>query len=596
MRVIADHARATAFLVADGVVPGNVERNYVLRRIMRRAIRHGERLGLGDLFFHEVCARVVDVMGSHYLELVEARDHIVRIAQQEEEQFRRTLRTGLRLLEREIADVKSGGAKEVPGDVVFFLHDTHGFPPDLTAVIAAEHGLGAGDPDKFRPKAPDEGGAGAALLAAARALHERHGATRTLFYEATAAEGRVLAVLDAEGRSLPAARAGDEVRVLTDRTPFYGESGGQVGDKGVIVGPEGEVEVADTQRPLPSLTLHVGRVRAGVLKVDDAVTLKVDHERRDAIRKNHSATHLMHWALRSTLGRHVRQAGSVVDPTRLRFDFNHYQKVTPEELRAIEKKVNAHVLLNAPTKAEEMSFAEAQERGALAFFGDKYGDRVRVVEITPDSVELCGGTHVGRSGDIGFFRFTGEAASSAGVRRVEAVTGMAAVELAQDAERELATAAAVLGVRPADVAARAERLLVELKEAARERDALRRAKAAAGAGDLLAGIREVAGVKALAARVDVVDPAELRDLGDKLKGKMGDGVLMLAGVAGEKVSLVVLVSAPLTGRIKAGNIMKEVAPLVGGKGGGRPDMAQGGGNDPAGVDRAIERFYELVAA
>jgi len=595
MRVIADHARATAFLIADGVVPGNVERNYVLRRIMRRAIRHGERLGLNEPFFHEVCQRVVEVMGGHYRELDESRDHIAKVVQIEEEQFRRTLRTGLKLLERQIADVKESGGKEVPGDVVFFLHDTHGFPPDLTAVIAGEHGLGVGDPEKFRPKG-SEGLGGAASAEAYRAIGEKAGAPELLFYETTDATGVVTGLLDANGAMIGAASAGQDVQVVTNRTPFYGESGGQVGDTGALVGPAGDVEVTDTRRPLPGLIVHVGRVRAGTLKVGDPVTAKVNAERRAEIMRNHSATHLMHWALRKTLGKHVRQAGSVVEPERLRFDFNHYQKVSADDLRTIEKLVNAEVLRNALVQKQEMGFAEAQERGALAFFGDKYGDRVRVVEMGP-SVELCGGTHVVHTGDIGLFRFTQETASSAGVRRVEAVTGIRAVEAAQDAERELADAAVVLGVRPGEVARRVERLLAELKETARERDALKRAKAAAGAGDLLAGMREAGGVKVLAAQVDVVEPAELRDLGDKVLAKMGgEGVLLLAGVAGEKVALLARVSAGLVKRFQAGGLVQKLAPIVGGKGGGRPDLAQGGGTDPTKVEDAFKLFYDLTTS
>ena len=600
MRVIADHARATAFLVADGIVPGNIGRNYVLRRLMRRAIRHGERLGLHDLFFHQVCDRVVDLMGDHFTELGESREHLEKIAQQEEEQFRRTLKAGLRVLEREMNDLVDGGAKVVPGSVVFFLHDTHGFPPDLTATIAEERGLDVDHKEykKLRDAAAgsDKGDGEDPLRESLRKVLDEQGATTNLYFQGTEAAGTVTALLDTSGNILSQAEAGAEVQVLTDQTPFYGEAGGQVGDTGTIVGPNGTIDVTDTWRPLNGLTAHVGKVRAGTVATGESVTLTVDAPRRRDIRHHHSATHLLHWALRDVLGKHVRQAGSRVAPDSLRFDFNHYQKVSPDELRVIEAKVNHQVIANAAVQAEEMSMAEATERGAIAFFGDKYGDRVRVIQIGPDSVELCGGTHVDRSGDIGLFKLVGEGSSSAGVRRVEAVTGGYAVDAAQNVERELASAAQLLGVPTTGVAERVEKLLEDVKALTRERDNLRAKKAASGIGDLLAEAREVNGARVVAGRVEVGSPKELRALSDGVLEKLGEGALLLVGVAGERVSLVCRVHKERTGEFHAGNIIREVAPLVGGKGGGKPDMAQGGGSDSSHVDDVIKRFYEIVGA
>jgi len=598
MRVIADHARATAFLVGDGVLPSNEGRGYVLRRIMRRGIRHGKRLGMEKLFLADVCGAVLDEMGKAYPETAHNRPFIQKVAAQEEESFRRTLDKGLTILEAEMGRM-AAGEKAIPGKVAFQLYDTFGFPLDLTRVIASENGFGVDEAGfeklmaEQRARSEWKGSGEAAVGDLHKAIATELGETRFLGYETTSARAPVQALLVA-GTRAQVARHGEPVEVITAATPFYGESGGQVGDLGTIRGARGLVKVVDTLRPVPGLTVHVGEVVEGEIASGEEVELQVDEARRDLIRANHSATHLLHHALRQRLGEHVKQAGSVVAPDHLRFDFSHFQPVTPEELREVEAAVNEEVRKNASADTAVLPIDQARQAGAMMIFGEKYGDKVRVVSIGP-SKELCGGTHVRRAGDIAFFKVESEESIAAGVRRIVARTGPGAVALAQRTDEELRHAAALLKAGAFEVAHKIEQTQRRVKELEKALLEARGQVTAARSGDLASLAREVNGVKLLATRVEG-DGKQLRDLADKLRDKLGSGVVALGAEQDGKAVLLVAVTKDLTGRLKAGDLVKEAAKLVGGSGGGKPDMAQAGGSDPAGLDRALARVAELVAA
>ena len=599
MRVIADHARATTFLVGDGVLPSNEGRGYVLRRIMRRAIRHGKRLGLERPFLAGVCGAVIEEMGGAYPETRENRVFIEKVAATEEESFRRTLDKGLAILEVEMARLAEAGEKVIAGQVAFQLYDTFGFPMDLTRTIAAEHALAVDEPgfDKHmaeqRARSEWKGSGEAAVGDLHKQIATELGETKFLGYESGTAGAEVKAILVNGARAARAGK-GDRVEVVTDATPFYGESGGQVGDVGTIAAPGGRVTVKDAQRPVPGMVVHVGEVVEGELAVGDLVELSVDEARRDLVRANHSATHLLHWALRQRLGEHVKQAGSVVAPDHLRFDFSHFQSLEPEELREIEANVNELVRHNEAAETAVLELAAARQTGAMMIFGEKYGDRVRVVRLGP-SRELCGGTHVRRTGDIAFFKIASEESIAAGVRRIVALTGPKAVELAQRTEEELEKAAALLKVGSFEVAQKIEQAQRRARELERELEEARGRLATARSGDLAGQARDVNGVKVLAARVEG-DGNALRELADKLRDKLGHGVVALGSEHGGKAVLLVAVSKDLTGRVKAGDLVREAAKLVGGKGGGKPDLAQAGGPDAAGLDKALARIEELVRA
>jgi alanyl-tRNA synthetase len=597
MRVIADHARATTFLVGDGVLPSNEGRGYVLRRIMRRAIRHGKRLGLEKPFLATICGAVIDEMGSAYPETRENRPFIEKVAMTEEESFRRTLDKGLLILEEEMRRLASAGEKVIPGKVAFQLYDTFGFPMDLTRTIAAEHALEVDEPGfdrnmaEQRARSEWKGSGEAAVGDLHKQIATELGETKFLGYDDLTAKAEVKALI-VNGARAARARKGDAVEVVTDATPFYGESGGQVGDVGAIRAPGGQVSVADAQRPVPGLVVHAGKVAEGEIAVGDLVELSVDGARRDLIRANHSATHLLHYALRKRLGEHVKQAGSVVAPDHLRFDFSHFQPLAPEELRGIEAHVNELVRGNEATDTAVLELEEARKTGAMMIFGEKYGDKVRVVRIGP-SKELCGGTHVRRAGDIAFFKIASEESIAAGVRRIVAYTGPKAVELAQRTEDELRRAAALLKAGQFDVAQKIEATQKRLRELERALDEAKAKVATARSGDLAGQAREVNGVKVLAARVEG-DGNALRDLADKLRDKLGHGVVALGSEQDGKAVLLVAVTKELTNRVKAGDLVREAAKLVGGKGGGKPDLAQAGGPNPAGLDQALAKVEELV--
>ncbi len=607
MRVIADHARATTFLVGDGVMPSNEGRGYVLRRIIRRAVRHGTSLGLDKPFLHEVCRAVIAEMKGAYPDLVENERFILEVARNEEEGFRRTLTRGLALISEEI-ERRRGGERLLPGEVVFRLYDTFGFPSDLTRIVAAEHGFAIDEHgfetllEEQRNRSSFAGSGEAAVGALYFQLREKHGDTTFTGYQGAGIEdrARVLALVK-DGAAVETAGAGDEVEVILDRTPFYGESGGQVGDTGAIVGPavdgargELRIEIRDTLKPAGGLVVHRGQVVSGTVHAGEEVRALVDGGRRNAIRANHSATHLLHKALKEVLGDHVKQAGSVVAPEHLRFDYTHFAAPTPEDLERVEERVNRMIRDNAQAQTQELGLDEARAQGAVALFGEKYGERVRVVSVHPDSKELCGGTHVSRTGDIGFFQIASESSIAAGVRRIVAVTGAGAVKHAQDRDRELREAAQLLRASPGELPAKVELTQKRVKELEKELDALRKQLATARSGDLLARAREVNGVKVLATRAEG-DAKALRDLADKLRDKLGSGVIALGGEADGKAVLLVAATPDVVARgVKAGDLVREMAKVVGGRGGGKPDLAQAGGPDAGKLDEALEAVYGLI--
>ena len=597
LRVIADHIRSSAFLIADGVLPGNEGRGYVLRRIIRRAARHGARMGAAGPFFHRLVAPLVAAMGDAYPELAAAQAAVETALRDEEERFAQTLSHGLAILER---DMQGLGGQLIPGETIFKLYDTYGFPVDLTADIARERGL-ALDLDGFeqamaqqreRARAASQFHAdedlrlGDVLDAATLAAHRFTG------YEHEEDRARVVALLR-DGEPVERMEAGQPASVVLDHTPFYAESGGQVGDTGALQGQASAFVVTDTRKE-GTVHVHLGTLERGALSVGDEVTARVDTARRMRIRANHSATHLLHAALREVLGGHVAQKGSLVNAERLRFDFSHGKPVSADELARIETLVNAQIRGNAQAEVREMALADAQAAGAMALFGEKYGEHVRVLRLGDFSIELCGGTHVTRAGDIGLFKIVSESAVAAGVRRIEAVAGEGAIDWLRSADERLRRIAATLQAGEADMLDKLEQLLARQREQDKELDRLR-GKLASQAGDgLLDQAVDVAGTKVLAAQLDITDAKALREQADRLRDKLGSAVLVLAGVAGDKVSLVAAVSADLTARVKAGELVGAVAQQVGGKGGGRPDMAMAGGNQPQALPAALAGVTDWV--
>ncbi|HET8697281.1 MAG TPA: alanine--tRNA ligase, partial [Gammaproteobacteria bacterium] len=593
LRVIADHIRACSFLIADGVVPSNEGRGYVLRRIARRAIRHGYKLGMEEPFFYELVKPLEAEMGAAYPELGRRRAHVEKVLQQEEQRFAETLSQGMRLLEDAFAKLGKGGT--LPGDTIFKLYDTYGFPEDLTADIARERGFAVDKAgfDAAMDVQRERARKASRFVAAASDRPTFDAPTEFLGYDTLAAESPVAALLDANGKPVDALEPGARGTVVLERTPFYAESGGQIGDTGELATATARFAVEDTQK-LGLAFGHVGTVTSGRIAVDDLVHATVNAERRAAIVLNHSATHLLHAALRRVLGEHVQQKGSLVAPDRLRFDFSHYEAVTPAQLRQIEDLVNDQIRLNADADIRELSYDEAIAAGALAFFGDKYGDRVRMLKLGEFSTELCGGTHVSRAGDIGLFKIVAESGIAAGVRRIEAVTGRGALEWVNANEALLRDVAGLVKSGREDVAAKVEQLLDRTKTLEREIQTLRRKLASGGGRDVLQEVQVVNGIKVLAARLDGADVKSLRDTADQLKDKLASGVVVLAAVDGDKVSLVASITKDLTAKLKAGDIIKPVAELVGGRGGGRPDFAQAGGNRPENVDQALALVPGLV--
>jgi alanyl-tRNA synthetase len=600
MRVIADHARATAFLIAEGVFPDRDGRAYVLRRIMRRAIRHGHRLGIERLFLHECALQVVDLMGKEYPELVERRALIEQLVQQEEERFRATLKRGLDRLSNVQFDPKQAGARVLPGAVSFELYDTYGFPLDLQEVIGREQGFeidGAGfeqELERARERSAGSKVGEAAVEAVYMTLSQELPAVTFLGYEAEQADSTVVALVRG-GTRVQRLAAGEVGEVVTAQTPFYGESGGQVGDRGVLTSGSTRFVVEDTRKPREGLFVHRGKLQAGALAVGDKLNLAVDHEARAATRRNHSATHLMHLALRAVVGPHAMQKGSLVGPERLRFDYSAAQALTNEQIAKIEDMVNERVLRNVEITTDVLPMAEAKGRGAIGIFEEKYGEVVRMLTMA-DSIELCGGTHARHTGDIGTFKILSDSGIAAGVRRIEAVTGMNALGYTRSLERELGEVAALVKGGPRDVVDKVQRLLERQKEQGRELELLKQKLVSGGSRDLSADAREIGGVRVLSAVMDVGDPKTMRELADQLRDKLAPAVIALGAATDDgRVLLVCTVSKELNPRLRAGDIIKELATMVGGKGGGRPDFAQAGGTDPSRLVAAMAHTYELLA-
>ena len=596
LRVIADHIRSCAFLVSDGVTPSNEGRGYVLRRILRRACRHGHKLGARDAFFHTLVEPLGQAMGQAYPELIEKRAQIERVLLLEEEQFARALDLGMRIFEEETAAL---AGTVIPGDTVFKLYDTYGFPADLTADIARERGLSideAGFEEAMEAQRERARGA-SQFKAGAQATLAADIATQFTGYQTLADEGAVIALVQ-EGSSTDALQEGQTGIVVLDRTPFYAESGGQAGDCGVLLAASGaRFEVRDTTKQGAAF-LHHGVLVSGRIATGDRLKAQVEQGIRQATALNHSATHLLHAAMREVLGEHVEQKGSLVESSRLRFDFSHFEAVTREQLREIEQIVNAQVRANSDVGVEVTDMETARARGAMALFGEKYGDEVRVLTMGGGfSVELCGGTHVKRTGDIGLFRVTAESGISAGVRRIEAVTGEGAIALFDEVDGRNAQLARLLRSGRDEVVAKVEALVSANRALEKEVERLRAKLASGGGGtDLAAAAVDVGGIKVLAAQLEGADAKSLRAAVDQWKQKLGDAVVLLASVEEGKVSLVAGVSGAAAAQLKAGDLVADIAARVGGKGGGRPDMAQGGGTDVAALPEALQALQGVVRA
>jgi alanyl-tRNA synthetase len=591
LRVIADHIRACTFLIIDGVVPSNEGRGYVLRRIIRRAIRHGYKLGQNQPFFHKLVAALVREMGSYYGELVKGEGRATQVLAQEETRFAETLATGMALLDAETTKLKS---RVIPGEVVFRLYDTYGFPADLTADIARERGLTidqagfdvAMDAQRARARAASKFGADL------RDTIKLSGKTDFSGYDRLADAARVTSLIF-DGAIVDELRPGQEGQVILDHTPFYAESGGQIGDTGVLKGAHARFTVRDT-RKIGASFAHVGVLESGELHLGDAIDAQVDEERREAIALNHSATHLLHAALRKVLGKHVEQKGSLVAADRLRFDFSHTQAVSPDELRQIEDLVNAQIRENAPVQTRVMALDDAKAAGAMSLFGEKYDSDVRVLTIGEFSMELCGGTHVERAGDIGLFKITGESGVAAGVRRVEALTGRGAYEWVVHTDQVLRDIAAMLKGSREDVDEKVRELVERSRKLEKEVQQLKSKLASGHSGDLSANAKDIGGIKVLAAQIEGADVRSLRDAMDGLKSKLGSSVIVLGSTQDGKVVLVAGVSEDLVTRIKAGEIAGLVAAKVGGRGGGRADFAQAGGTQPENLGAALASVESLV--
>ncbi len=598
MRVMADHIRAMTFLITDGVLPSNEGRGYVLRRIMRRAARHARMLGFETPILHRLSAEVVAKMGDAYPELKASAAATAAVIRNEEERFGETLGHGLRLLREEVERLRERGDTVLPGEVVFRLYDTYGFPTDLTADILRDQGLTIDlegfEREMARQQAASRQAHRAAISQALAAQADARELPPATFrgYDTLVTESEVTALLDPEWRRLEEATAGREVLLLARETPFYPEGGGQVGDTGVVVGPGGRARVIDTFSPSKGVIVHKARVEEGRIRIGEAVRLEVDRLHRIGAMANHTGTHLLHAALRRVLGPHATQAGSLVAPDRLRFDFTHFAPLTDAQKAEIEDLVNLVIVEDRPVHHLWLSYDEAKRRGAIGLFEAKYGEEVRVIDVPDFSIELCGGTHVRHTGQIGFFKLLSDQALASGVRRVEAIAGPEAVRVVRQWEHQLQEAAAALKTRPEELVDRIAKLQARQKELEKQLEQARRGRASAG--DLLGQAKVVAGTKLLAARVEVTDPKALRELADELKARLRSGIVVLGGATDGKAMLVASLTKDLTGRFDAGAIVKEIAAVVGGAGGGRRDMAQAGGSKPEALDEALARAEQIV--
>ncbi|MFA9421508.1 MAG: alanine--tRNA ligase [Gammaproteobacteria bacterium] len=585
LRVIADHIRSCAFLIVDGVLPSNEGRGYVLRRIIRRAARHGHQLGCKKPFFYRLVSSLDEIMGDAYPELRKHKVHVARVLEKEEQRFAETLEQGMRILEENIAQMQG---KTISGEVVFKLYDTFGFPVDLTADVARERGLAIDETSfdqqmeiqKNRARASSQFGVGGEQFN----LDELE-STQFNGYDESCAQTRVISIIQ-DGESYEEFENQQEAVVILEQSPFYAESGGQVGDIGILTNANAEFQVRDTQKQ-NDIFMHIGTIQRGKLAVGDTVTAQIDEDHRRAVRLNHSATHLMHAALRQVLGDHVQQKGSLVDADKLRFDFSHYQPLSPDEIERIEILVNDQIRMNLPTSAELMDMDAARVTGAMALFGEKYGETVRVLRIGSESVELCGGTHVRLAGDIGLFKITMETGIAAGVRRIEALTGQAAMRRFIDSEHRLEAAAQVVKSSRDDLVSRIEQLYVNNRNLEKELGTLKSRAASEVGGDLATQAVDVKGIKVLAASIDGADIKTLRETVDQLKNKLGSAAIVLASSDKGKVSIIAGVTKAETDRIRAGDLVNVVAGPCGGRGGGRADMAQAGGNAPEKLPEAL---------
>jgi alanyl-tRNA synthetase len=605
MRVIADHARSTAFLLAEGILPDRTGRQYVLRRVMRRAIRHGHRLGIVEPFLHRVAERVVSLMSGQYPELSERRDLITSVASAEEVRFRQTIERGLYLLEERFSELEQRQQRVLDGADAFQLYDTYGFPLDLTEVICSERGfevdrVGYDQALEEARKRSEFKGVERAVESVYREALEKVPPSGVSFvgYERDSTQSSVLAIIH-KGSLVNRAVEGESVELVTQATPFYAEQGGQIGDMGKIESEAAGVTVEDTQKPLAGLVTHRGRVERGAINLGDAVRLEVDTARREKIRKNHSATHLLHWALGKVLGPHAQQKGSLVGPDRLRFDFTHTSSLNADQIRQIEDLVNEQILANTPVQTEVLSMQEARQRGAVMIFEEKYGDVVRLLRIGP-SRELCGGTHARATGDIGLFKIVSQQGIAAGVRRIVATTGEGSLSYLRDVEQTLERAAGLAKTTPDALAEKVQKLLSEQRSLEKKVGELERQLGAdhrQSYDSLLRSAREVGGVKVLGVRTEVSDRGALRELAERLRDQLGSAAIVLVGSeqAG-KAQLVLTVSKTLSQRFQASEIIRPIAQMVGGSGGGRPDMALAGGNDAGRLSEAIESVYEQVRA
>ncbi|HIE9578694.1 TPA: alanine--tRNA ligase [Klebsiella variicola subsp. variicola] len=593
LRVIADHIRSCAFLIADGVIPSNENRGYVLRRIIRRAIRHGNMLGAKDTFFWKLVAPLIAVMGSAGEELKQQQAQVEQVLKTEEEQFARTLERGLALLDEELSKLKGD---TLDGETAFRLYDTYGFPVDLTADVCRERNIKVDEAgfeaamEEQRRRARESSGFGADYNAMIRV----DGASEFKGYDHLELNGKVTALF-IDGKAVDSVSAGQEAVVILDQTPFYAESGGQVGDKGELKGAGFSFAVSDTQKYGQAIG-HIGKVASGSLKVGDAVQADVDEVRRQRIRLNHSATHLMHAALRQVLGTHVAQKGSLVNDKALRFDFSHFEAMKPEEIRAVEDLVNAQIRRNLAIETNIMDIDAARASGAMALFGEKYDDRVRVLQMGDFSTELCGGTHAARTGDIGLFRITSESGTAAGVRRIEAVTGEGAIAMLHAQSDQLSDIAQLLKGDSHNLGEKVRAALERTRQLEKELQQLKEQAAAQESANLSSKAEEINGVKLLVSELAGVEPKMLRTMVDDLKNQLGSTVVVLATVADGKVSLIAGVSKDVTDRVKAGELVGMVAQQVGGKGGGRPDMAQAGGTDASALPAALASVKGWVSA
>jgi alanyl-tRNA synthetase len=603
MRAIADHSRAVTFLISDGVLPSNEGRGYVLRRILRRAARHGKLLGMDKPFLTDIVPVVIEVMKDAYPDLLDKESYVTKVVINEEQRFMDTLDAGLKILNDEVKTLKAKGETVIPGEVVFKLYDTFGFPTDLTADAVRTSDMSV-DMEGFetameaqREKARESWkGSGEEEISDVYLRLSTKGISNVFVgYEGvTEAISQITAILKND-EAVDTLSEGENGEIFVEQTPFYGEVGGQIGDAGVIETGSAVFDVWDTQKPLDDLFTHIGKLKTGTLSVGDTVVLKVDEGARRATEAHHSGTHVLQAALKEILGDHVKQSGSLVNPERLRFDFTHFSKIEDEELEKVETIANDYIRQNLAVTTTVLPKEEAMKTGATAVFDEKYGDDVRLVKMGGFSAELCGGTHVLRTGDIGLLKVIHESSVAAGVRRIEGVTGMAALKYLQSIEKELKKTASLLRANPMELSERVEKLLQNQRELEKEIEALKGKLASRDSADLLDKVKEIGGVKTLVTIVDAPDVKSLRDFGDKVRDKLKSGIILLGSKVGDKAMLLCMVTKDLTDKYSAGSIVKEVAPIVGGKGGGRPDMAQAGGPNPEKLEEALRKLEEIIS-